>query len=196
MFYDDRSDFGAMIAGTVFMLVSLLLTGLIALRNGFDIDMGIDGQPMGVVFVVVGVLGLIISGFAMYKGFFTDGVMFAAVACMMIFYNPSLIMAIVFAVVFLLIAVMCYLEGQKDLAALNVILTATVILMKSTDSDTCTGIGGIVMLVAAVLVLIMGFMMWRDIQDYTAEIEDGYFEDDCCCEDECHCGECEGEKKE
>ncbi len=193
MYYDDRSDFGAIIAGMVFLLASMLLMGINAINFGFDLDFGGTATDMETMYVVLGVLGIVISGFTIYKGFFVDGVMFAAVACWMLLFGPSVILSIVIAVVFVFVALMCYFEEQYDLVAMNVILAATVVLLLSTDNKTCIGIGGIVALVAGIYAIVLAFFRWRDIQDYTAQVENSYFEDECCCEGECHC---EDEKKE
>lgn len=214
MYYDDRSDFGAIIAGMVFLLISLLLIGIASLKAGFNLNFGMEWEieAMGTVFTVLGILGLIITGFVIYKGFFVEGVLFGVIACWMIFFEPGVIFAIVLAVVLALIAVMSFLEKQKEIAILAVVLIVSVILIRATNNDTCVGIGGIVTVIAAIAVLVLTFLRWREVQNYIEDIEnecldngccppgsDCHCKDDCPCEKECPCEDkhsCEKEKEE
>lgn len=190
MFYHDRSDYGAIIAGLFFMTVVALAYGAIGLVLGLD-KAELIGNIDPIMDYVILIIGLIIAGFAMYKGYIVEGVTFAVVGLLVMFVlEYSLIAGIVMVVAFLVLAYISYYVGYLDLVIFDVLMAVACVLLICIDGESiCFTIGGIVMIIAGAISLYVCISDWKDVQDTLYEMEMAMLDMDDCCDDECCCGD-------
>ena len=190
MFYNDKSDYGPIIAGLFFMSIIALTYGAIGLMMGLEkADLIGDIDP--VMDYVVLIIGLIIAGFAMYKGYIVEGMTFGVVGLSVMFllvYSP--VAGVIFAIAFLVLAYISYYVGYIDLVIFDVLMAAASVLLMCIDGDNIYfTIGGIVMIIAGVISLYVCICDWKDVQDTLYEMEMAMLDMDDCCDDECCCGD-------
>ncbi len=190
MFYNDRSDFGAIVAGMFYVIFVALLYGIMQIVKGFDmnVDQAIYSD-VGIQLTLT-VIGLIIAGFTIYKGYLPEGITFGLVAAS-IPLQTDMVGGLIALILFIFVAVMCYLSGQLDTMALNILFGIGMFLTKSQqDQNTWVAVAGILMVLAACVALYICFMEWKNAQDCMDEIDSAML-DEC----ECDCEECNCEDK-
>ena len=79
MFYNDRSDYGALVAGLFFMSIVPIAFGAVQVATGLGQNDLIGTIPAAALYVTV-ICGVVIAGFALSKGYIVEGMTFAAVA--------------------------------------------------------------------------------------------------------------------
>ena len=208
MYNEDRSDFAAPIVGFLyigFAAAMIGLYGIIAIIESFKANLDSN------IFYYVGVAGLVIAGFNLYKAYIPEGVTIGLVAFVafamqgmfrwqwvdvnsysLIVEGAFLAGAIAFVILFAFTGVFSFLRGYLDLIIIHVTRGfAAFFLVGWTGPKAVFVIGGIAAIVAAGIALYVAFCDWSFAQDVIEEIEDDFCcdDDECCCDDECECKE-------
>ncbi len=208
MYNEDRSDFAAPIVGFLYIGFAAAMIGIYGITAVIEsVKANLDSG----IFYYVGVAGLVIAGFNLYKAYIPEGVTiglvaFVAFAMQNMFRwqyvgiddyafqveGAFLAAAIAFAILFAFTGVFSFLRGYLDLTIINGAMGfAAFFLVGWTGPKAVFVIGGVVAIVAAGIALYVAFCDWSFAQDVIEEIEDDFCcDDDCCCEDdECCCEE-------
>ena len=208
MFNDDRSDFAAPIVGFLYIGFAAIMTGIYSFCGGAEIFVySLDSN----VFYYVGVAGLVIAGFNLYKAYIPEGVTIGLVAFLaftmqgmftVIGEDDTFIVgasagaAMALLVLFVLSAVICFLRGFIDLTVINGVLGAASFFVTAWSGPHAVFIiGGILCIVAAGVALFVAFVDWNFAQDVLESLEDDFCcdDDECCCDEhgeDCCCEEC------
>ena len=205
MYNEDRSDFAAPIVGFLYIGFAAAMIGLYGITSMIEsIKANIDSG----LFYYVGVAGLVIAGFNLYKAYIPEGVTIGLVAFVaftmqnmftwqltdylndkysLVVAGATLAAAIAFVILFAFAGVFSFLRGYLDLTIINGAMGfAAFFLTGWTGPKAVFIIGAIGAIAAAGVALYVAFCDWSFAQDVIEEIEDDFCcDDDCCCDDEC-----------
>lgn len=203
MYNDDRSDFAAPIA--VFLYIALISIVVTAYRMCMSSEIPEINMDFS---YVLGVAGLVLAGFNLYKGYLCEGFSAALFALFILAFDNiytydnglSIPFSAGLAILFAFSALVCYRVGVMDLAVIDA--CAAVLSMLSRSVDMHPAAEAFICIVACVPVLVALYVAFCDwtfaqeiIESYEDEFlgEEGCCDDDCCCEEhgeDCDCEEC------
>ncbi len=212
MYNEDRSDFAAPIVGFLYIGFAAAMIGIYGITAIIE---SLKGNLDSNIFYYVGVAGLVIAGFNLYKAYIPEGVTIGLVAFVAFamqnmfswqyvgiddyaFYvtGAFLSAAIAFVILFAFTGVFSFLRGYLDLTIINGAMGfAAFFLVGWTGPKAVFVIGAIGAIAAAGIALYVAFCDWSFAQDVIEEIEDDFCcdDDECCCEEhgeDCDCEEC------
>jgi hypothetical protein len=212
MYNEDRSDFAAPIVGFLYIGFAAAMIGIYGITAIIE---SLKGNLDSNIFYYVGVAGLVIAGFNLYKAYIPEGVTIGLVAFVAFamqnmfswqyvgiddyaFYvtGAFLAAAIAFVILFAFTGVFSFLRGYLDLTIINGAMGfAAFFLVGWTGPKAVFVIGAIGAIAAAGIALYVAFCDWSFAQDVIEEIEDDFCcdDDECCCEEhgeDCDCEEC------
>ncbi len=212
MYNEDRSDFAAPIVAFLYIGFAAAMIGIYGITAIIE---SLKGNLDSNIFYYVGVAGLVIAGFNLYKAYIPEGVTIGLVAFVAFamqnmfswqyvgiddyaFYvtGAFLAAAIAFVILFAFTGVFSFLRGYLDLTIINGAMGfAAFFLVGWTGPKAVFVIGAIGAIAAAGIALYVAFCDWSFAQDVIEEIEDDFCcdDDECCCEEhgeDCDCEEC------
>jgi len=211
MYNEDRSDFAAPIVAFLYIGFAAAMVGIYGITAMIE---SVKANLDSAIFYYVGVAGLVIAGFNLYKAYIPEGVTVGLVAFvafamqgmfrwqwvaaddyMLVVEGAFLAAAIALAILFAFTGVFSFLRGYLDLTIINGAMGfAAFFLIGWTGPKAVFIIGGIVAIIAAGIALYVAFCDWSFAQEVIEDIEDDFCcDDDCCCEEhgeDCDCEEC------
>ena len=211
MYNEDRSDFAAPIVAFLYIGFAAAMVGIYGITAMIE---SVKANLDSAIFYDVGVAGLVIAGFNLYKAYIPEGVTVGLVAFvafamqgmfrwqwvaaddyMLVVEGAFLAAAIALAILFAFTGVFSFLRGYLDLTIINGAMGfAAFFLIGWTGPKAVFIIGGIVAIIAAGIALYVAFCDWSFAQEVIEDIEDDFCcDDDCCCEEhgeDCDCEEC------
>ena len=191
MFSTERSDFGSTIAGYFFAAILLILGGLQFLNLQIELFDTTNPVPFRILAILLVVSGAI----ALWKAYIIDGVTFMIVALagsgfMIATMDPMFMITI--AIAALATAFMAFRVGDYFVLGLNVVVAIAVVLISLIEdvdfiSDNPV-IAGIFFLIGGAIAGYLCLSDWMLVQDIAMDYEEEIF-GDCCCDDDCECGD-------
>lgn len=184
MFEENRSDFAAPVAGHLF--VGLVAT--IACFFFFNIQCELtDFADVGLS-QILGIVGLVIAGFNLYKANLLEGFMFGAVAVYSFtldaMHLPVTLLAI--AVLLVICAIVSYISGYIDLPIVCGCFAIAILFVAFDSQFKISIIPSLFFLGAAVVSFYLAICNWIFYQDLIEAYDDCCCDDDdcCCCDDD------------
>ena len=187
MFNDDRSDFAAPIAAFLF----IALASAVFVAYSICAQSGIPQSDISLL-IYLGVIGFIIAGFNLYKGYLAEGFsvgLFSLLVLALFNMALSIPAAVGLCVLFAFCALVCCMTGIMDLAIIDCI--AAIISITTLGVDLHASVDALVCIlgfIPAVIALYVAYCDWTFAQEIIESYEDEFL--GCDCEDEeCDCGE-------
>ena len=188
MYNDDRSDFAAPIA--VFLYIALIFITITVYRMCMSSDLVQIDMNLS---YVLGVGGLVLAGFNLYKGYLCEGFSAALFALFILAfdYGMSIPTAVGLGLLFAFCAFVSYKVGVMDLAAIDAFAAVLALLSRSVEMHPAMeALMCVVAFVPVFIALYVAYCDWTFAQEVIESYEDEFLGDDCCCEDdECCCEE-------
>lgn len=206
MFEIKKSDFGVIIGGYALISFIMMMATVVysiyymdfssTTIKGFLIFSDMSGNMMMFIpLVICATLGILAGCAAVLKGYVSEGMLFVATSLVLITVGGSPF-AFAFAIIYGLIALMAFREGNTDTMVLSILLGGVSFINYFYVFST----GSIIVLILAVLSLVvtvlsiyLTYVKWNCAQEYIGAFGDYPF-DACgcgCCDGECdECEEC------
>ena len=202
MMIDDRSDFAAPVAAFLYiaMVATISVAFGICKANG-SVEMDTS------MFYFLGVGGLVVAGFNLFKAYLAEGFSTALFALLLLTMDAgySIPATIGLGILFFFCALVSYSCGIKDIALIDALTGVIVICTLGVEMHMA--IVALVLIlgaVPAVIAFYVAYNQWTYAEEAISEYEDEFFGDECCCDDEecccseehpegCECEECKGE---
>ena len=189
MYSEDRSDFAAPIAAFLFIALVTIMSMVykICVSSEFlEINIG--------SLAVIGIAGLVIAGFNLYKGYLPEGFSVALFSVYtFVLGTLSIPAAVGLGIMFAFCALVCYTTGILDLAIINgCFAIISVFTLGTLQHPAAEAIVSILMIVPALVALYVAYCDWTFAQEVLESYEDEFLDDecDCCCDDpDCDCGD-------
>lgn len=192
MFEENRSDFAAPVAGYLYMG----LVATIACFFFFNAQVEIT-EFMGIgITSMLGMIGLVIAGFNLYKANLLEGFVFGVVSVYAFTLGSMHVPATFFALIVLLVVcgIVSFLSGYIDLPVLCGCFALAILFLMFDPEFRFAIIPAIFFLGAAVVSFYLAICNWLFYQELIDEYDEFCCDDDCCCGDDGCC--CEDESAE
>ncbi len=181
MFNDDRSDFAAPIAAFLYIALAALLTMVYVIC--LDSSIWQRGMPLT---YFLGLGGLVIAGFNLYKGYLAEGFSVALFVLYVLAFDAggSVPVAVGLGVLFAFCALVSYKTGILDLAIIDAIAAVSATLLVGVEvHESVRALVCILGFASVFIALYVAYCDWTFAQDIIESFEDDFLDDECDCED-------------